>query len=164
MIRWGSTPDAEPGARDALPVRSEVRLRMKARPAAHGVDGAWWPRSRDPAAEFPELVLVMSSWVGPVRRVTYHLDDWDAAGHEVAVDGWLVELAGSATLERNTVLVSGTHQRQRSLLVVPPDTPGGVARALLWAAAGPKVVTSAEEMLTSNGVRLGLHIVDEERL
>ena len=52
MTRWGSTPTAGPDreAHNALPVRSEVRLRMKSRPAARGLDGAWWPRSRVAAA------------------------------------------------------------------------------------------------------------------
>ena len=156
MTRWGSTPtaDPDPGAHDALPARSEVRLRMKARPAAHGLDGAWWPRSRAPEAEFPELVLAMSSWVGPVSRVTYHVHDWDEAGHEVTIDGWPVELTGSTTLEPNTVLVTGTHQRERTLLVVPPAVPGGVARAVLKAAAGPDVVLDAADVLSRNGIRV----------
>lgn len=139
-----------------LPVRSEVRLRMKAAPAAHGLDGAWWPRSRDAEAEFPDLVLAASSWVGPVRRVTYHLDDWDAAARELVVDGWRVELLGDTTLEPNTVLVMGNHQRQRTLLVIPPDLPGGTARAVLRSSAGPEVV-SARELLASNGVRPRSH-------
>jgi hypothetical protein len=167
MRRWDELriTEPDPGARAALPVRGEVRLRMKARPAAAGVDGAWWPRSRDPATEFPDLVLVMSSWVGPVCRVTYPVGDWDAAGHNVTIEGWLVELVASATLQPNTVLVAGTHQRTRGLLVVPPGAPGDVARAVLRATAGPEAVVSAEEMLTGNGVRLGpgadLHSVDE---
>jgi hypothetical protein len=138
----------------ALPVRSEVRLRMKATPAAEGLDGAWWPRSRDTGTEFPDLVLAVSSWVGPVRRVTYHLGDWDAAARELIVDGWRVELLGDTALEPNTVLVMGNHQRRRSLLVVPRDTPGGAARAMLWSAAGPEAV-SARELLASDGARPG---------
>ena len=162
MIRWGNAPIREPnaGTQDALPVRSEVRLRMKSRPATHGMDGAWWPRSLDPGAEFPELVLVLSSWIGPVYKVTYHVDDWDAAGSELTTDGWPVDLAASTTMQPNTVSVAGTHQRRRSLLVIPPFVPGGIARAVLLSAAGPDELTSAREMLTSNGVRLGLRGVD----
>lgn len=157
MRRWDDMRIAEPdpGAHAALPVRGEVRLRMKARPATAGVDGAWWPRSRDTATEFPDLVLVMSSWVGPVCRVTYPVGDWDAAEQNVTIEGWLVELVASATLQPNTVLVADTDQRTRSLLVVPPGVPGDVARAVLRATAGPAAVVSVEEMLTGNGVRLG---------
>lgn len=164
MTRWGGTPATGlEHTHDALPVRSEVRLRMKTHPATHGLDGAWWPRSRDPEAEFPELVLVASSWVGPVSRVTYRVDDWDTAGHEVTIDGWPVELVGSTTMRPNTVLVTGTHQRERALLVVPAGVPGGVARAVLRAAAGPGVVHSAEDVLRANGSRHSVDHVPPER-
>jgi hypothetical protein len=155
MTRWGSTPSTGPEreARDAQPARTEVRLRMRSHPATQGLDGAWWPRSRDAEAEFPELVLVTSSWVGPVRRVTYHVDDWDAAGPEVNIDGWLVELVASATLEPHTVLVAGTNERQRSLLVVPAGVPGSTARAVLRAMADTHGVVSAGEMLANLGVQ-----------
>jgi hypothetical protein len=135
---------------------SGVRLMMKPNLAARGhVDGAWWPRSHDPAAEFPELVLAMSAWVGSVRRVTYHLDDWVKSRRELTVEGWPVTLVGIPALEANTVVVAGTNQRRMILLVVPPDTPGDIARAALRSAAGPDIVASVEEILTSNGVRLG---------
>jgi hypothetical protein len=145
----------------ALPLRSEVRLRMKGRPAAHGLDGAWWPRSYDPAAEFPELVLVMSSWVGPVCRVIYRVDDWDAAGGAGTSDGWPYDLEGSGAIQRNTVVVVGTHQRRRTLLVVPPGVPGRLARAVLSSTAGPAVVDSAEEALAGHGIWPELHSIGE---
>ena len=65
MIEWGAALSTE-AATSAEPVRAEVRLWMRPNTAARGhVDGAWWPRSPDPAAEFPGLVLVMSSWIAP---------------------------------------------------------------------------------------------------
>jgi uncharacterized protein DUF5994 len=85
LTAWGPalTSNLDTGA---VRVRAEVRLWMKPNTAARGhADGAWWPRSHDPAAEFPGLVLAMSSWVGPIRRVTYHLDDWDPARRELTV-------------------------------------------------------------------------------
>ena len=136
------------------PVRAEVRLRMKPNTAARGhVDGAWWPRSHDPAAEFPGLILALSSWVGPIRRVTYHLHDWDSTRRELTVEGWAVTLVGLSTLDANTVVVTGSNQRRMMLLVVPPGTPGGAARAVLRSAAGPDTVDSVEMILASNGVR-----------
>ena len=148
----GAGTTANPDTAEFAP--GEVRLRMKSNTAARGyVDGAWWPRSHDPAAEFPGLVLAMRSWVGPVRRVTYHLDDWDSAGRALMVDGWSVTLVGLPTLEANTVVVTGPNHRRMMLLVVPPGTPGGLARAVLRSAAGPDTVASVEEILASNGVR-----------
>jgi hypothetical protein len=151
-----ASPEAGPdtGAGPDEPGRAEVRLRMKPHRAARGyVDGAWWPRSHDPATEFPGLVLAMSSWVGPVRRVSYHLGDWDTAARELIVEGWSVRLVGVPTLDANTVVVTGSNQTRRILLVVPPGTPGGAARAALASAAGADTVASVEEILASNGVR-----------
>jgi hypothetical protein len=151
-------PDS--AAATAVSLRQEIRLRMKPFTAARGhVDGAWWPRSHDPAAEFPGLVLAVSSWVGPARRVTYHVDEWDLTTPELMVEGWLVTLVDSATLEPNTVVVTGTDQDRKRLLVVPPATPDGVAQLVLRSAAGRDTVAGAEEILTSNGVRLGLRTV-----
>jgi len=148
-----SHPDTNAGP--AEPVPDDVRLLMKPNTAAvRGyVDGAWWPRSNDPAAEFPGLVLAMSSWVGPVGRVAYHLGDWDKTRRQLTVEGWSVTLVGFPTLDANTVVVTGSNQRRMILLVVPPDTPGAVARAVLRSAAGSDTVASVEEILASNGVR-----------
>jgi hypothetical protein len=148
-----SHPDTSAG--EPEPMRAEVRLRIKPNTAARGhVDGAWWPRSHDPAAEFPGLVLAMSSWVGPIRRVTYHLNDWDTTRRELTVEGWTVTLVGLPTLDANTVVVAGSNQRRMILLVVPPGTPDGAARAVLRSATEPDTVDSVEEILASNGVRM----------
>ncbi|WP_018683815.1 DUF5994 family protein [Actinokineospora enzanensis] len=155
--RWGSAPAVGPdaGAGDGPRVRSEVRLRMKPGHTARGVAGAWWPRSPDPSAEFPELVLALSSWVGPVGRVTYHIDDWGVSGSEVVVDGWPVELVASSTLRPHTVTVVGTRSRERNLLVIPPRTPGAAARAVLRSMAGPDEILGVEDVLTTRGAPLG---------
>lgn len=147
--------DLDLGAGGTVPMRSEVRLRVKPSAAARGrVDGAWWPRSHDPVAEFPGLVLATSSWVGPVRQVIYHLDDWNTTRQELTVEGWRVCLVGSLAFAANTVVVTGSNQDRMTLLVVPPGTPGGVARAVLRSAARPDTVAGAEEILASNGIRL----------
>jgi hypothetical protein len=148
--------DRDIKAGKATPARGEVRLRMKPDTAVTGyIDGAWWPRSSYPPAEFPGLILAMSSWVGPIIRVAYHVDDWERTGRELMVEGWTVKLAAFGTLEANTVIVTGSNRRRTSLLVVPPDTPGDVARAVLRTTAGSDAVRSVAEILSSNGVRLG---------
>jgi hypothetical protein len=67
----------------ALPVTGAVethqKLRLKLKPKAPtigSVDGAWWPRSRDLAAELPALLAVLAVRLGPIERVGYHLGDW----------------------------------------------------------------------------------------
>lgn len=60
---------------------------------------------------------------------------------------------GVHTIAANTVRVSGRKMRELRLLVVPPGTSGGVARAVLRSAASRDTVATAEEILASNGVR-----------
>jgi hypothetical protein len=140
--------------RTVRPLRRTLRLKMKPGTAVRGhVDGGWWPWSTDPAAEFPDLVMALSSWIGPIGRLAYDLDAWDATAPNLIVDGWAVRLAGVHTLAANTVLVTGPKMRQLSLLVVPPGTPGGVARAVLRSTAGQDTVATVEDILASNGVR-----------
>ncbi|MFL6122246.1 DUF5994 family protein, partial [Actinophytocola sp.] len=65
-----------------------LRLRLKPKAAATGyVDGAWWPRSRDLAAELPALVTVLAVRLGRISRVAYALSSWDATPRRFEVDG-----------------------------------------------------------------------------
>ena len=133
-----------------------VRLRMKPDGAARGyVDGGWWPRSTDPAAEFPMLVSALGPWVGPVSRVSYHLDTWGSVARKVLVGGRIVRLEGFRSMDPHTVVVIGSDYRRVSLLVVPPDLPEGIARAVLRSAAGSDSIGSVGQILASNGVLLG---------
>jgi hypothetical protein len=135
--------------------KRELRLKVKPSTAARGsVDGGWWPWSTDPAAEFPALVMALSSWVGPVRTIDYHLGDWDPAERTLIVEGWAVRLEGSPVVPANTVVLTGSHLKQIRLLVVPPTTPGGVARAVLRSASRSDTVATVEDILASNGVSL----------
>ncbi|MFC0111952.1 DUF5994 family protein [Kibdelosporangium aridum] len=136
--------------------RRELRLKIKPSTAARGtLDGGWWPWSTDPAAEFPALVAALSSWVGPARHIGYHPDDWDPAENKLTVEGWTVHLAAQRTMQPNTVVLAGPNLKQVRVLVVPPATPGGVARAVLRSASGSDTTATAEDILASNGVSLG---------
>ncbi|WP_193441137.1 DUF5994 family protein [Actinosynnema sp. ALI-1.44] len=135
------------------PARNEVRLRMKPDNAAPGhVDGGWWPRSTDSATEFPALVATLTSTWGPISRVGYNLDAWTATARKLTVHDRVVRMDGFRTMQPNTVTLTG-HNRQRiTLLVVPPDTPGGAARAILRSAADPGTTATVQDILTSNGI------------
>lgn len=124
------------------------------------VEGAWWPRSTDPAAEFPTLVTALISALGPISRVGYNLDAWNTTTRKVIVQNRVVRMEGFRTMQPNTVTLTGQNRRRISLLVVPPDTPGGVARAVLRSAADPDTTASVQDILTSNGVFLGQRPTD----
>jgi hypothetical protein len=107
----------------ADPARREVRLWMKPADAAPGhVQGAWWPQSTDPAAEFPALVAVLTSSLGPISRMGYNLDAWNTIARKMTVQDRVVRIEGFRTMQPNTVTLTGQNRRRISLLVVPPDT------------------------------------------
>lgn len=54
------------------------------RPAVHG---CWWPRSSDPAAELPGLVLALDARCGPIVRVRLSAAGWSRRPHEIEVAG-----------------------------------------------------------------------------
>jgi hypothetical protein len=142
------TPGQPPTERDLEP-----RLTVKPHAALdRRVDGAWWPRSADAVAEFPGLVMALSSWVGPVTHVACHFDAWNLAVTKLVANGWPVVLADDPALAANTVMVTGADDRHLTMLVIPPSTPGTAARAMLRIAAARATVLTADEILRSNGI------------
>jgi hypothetical protein len=140
--------------------RHPLRLQMKPDTAARGhVDGGWWPWSDDPVAEFPALVSALEVRVGPVSRVSYNLGVWGPAPRKLVVDGRILRCEGFRSMEANTVVVVGSDSRRVSLLVVPPETIGGRARAALRAAAGSDAIAAVADILSSNGIALGAGVV-----
>jgi uncharacterized protein DUF5994 len=110
------------------------RLSLKPEAPTTGlVDGAWWPASRDLAAELPALAAAVTSRLGPVEAVSYNIDAWDATPRRVGVGGGVVRMAGYHTQARDTVDVRGA-RHLLTLLVVPPDTEPRTAAAALAAA------------------------------
>lgn len=132
------------------------RLAMKPIGSMRGsVDGGWWPRSGDLGAEFSELVSALAPWVGPVDRVSYHLDTWGMAPRKLAVQGRTVRFEGFRSMDPNTVMVTGADSRRISLLVVPPGVAGGTARAALRSAARHDSTGTVTDILAGNGITPG---------
>lgn len=115
------------------------------------VDGGWWPRSTDPATEFPPLITAMAALGLPVQRVSYDLDAWDAVGRRLTAHGTAVRLEGFRTAQSHTVTMVGPDRVRIRLLVIPPATPGGAARAAMRAAARTGS-TTVEDILEWNNV------------
>ena len=145
-----SIPSTEPGVTRATAAEEDrlpVRLRLKPPgPTSGYVDGGWWPRSRDLAAELKTLLPAVAARLGLVERVSYHLSDWDPTVRKIHLDGSLVRLAGYRTQHPNTVdLVSA--RQVFTLLVVPPHTSPDSARRALTAAAGADNTDRIEKLL-----------------
>jgi uncharacterized protein DUF5994 len=88
-----------------------------------GFDGAWWPRTRDLAAELPELIAELERRDVRVERFTYPLDSWQPAPRKLVVLGRVVRTGGFRSMDPQVVCLSWAGGNQRAdLLVVPPET------------------------------------------
>ncbi|TVT17183.1 hypothetical protein FNH06_32465 [Amycolatopsis acidiphila] len=104
-------------------------------PTTGYVDGAWWPRSRDLAAELPALLAVLAVRPGRIERVTYNLTTWQPVGGRLPLDGQVIRLEGFLSQQADTVTVSGQGRQRLTLLVVPPETPPEAAHEVLMRAS-----------------------------
>jgi hypothetical protein len=101
------------------------------------LDGGWWPRSTDPVAELPGLVIALSARYGPVHRLMLNADAWDTQVRRLAVDGGVVRTGWFSTVDPAVVVATTDRGIQIDLLVVPPETGEDEARAMMAAAADP---------------------------
>ncbi|GHH42523.1 DUF5994 family protein [Lentzea cavernae] len=116
--------------------RHQPRLRLEPKALSTGyVDGAWWPRSRDLAAELPALLAVLAVRLGEIPRVSYNLTEWDTAPRQIAADGVRVRLSGFWSRPAHTVDLVAGDRRRLTLLVVPPGTEASAAHRTMMRAA-----------------------------
>lgn len=125
---------------------TEPRLRLKpAAPATGHADGAWWPQTRDLAAELPALLAELAARLGRIDRVTYHLGDWPDPPRRVTFDDSVVRLEGFRSQPSGSFTVIGWNRHRTTLLVVSPETSPDVAQHALAAAAAPGPAASTHE-------------------
>ncbi|MGI5164382.1 DUF5994 family protein [Spirillospora sp. CA-253888] len=102
------------------------------------LDGGWWPRSNDPVAELPGLVLALQAH-GPAddrRRVAHimlRVADWDSRPRKLRIDGpadsRVVRLSWFDTLPAGLLTAIYADGRRVDLLTVPPATDHAAAWA-----------------------------------
>jgi Family of unknown function (DUF5994) len=147
MMSAPTTPRSAPRATAVGDPRPTLRLRLKPKaPATDFVDGGWWPRSRDLAAELPALLGVLAVRLGRIERVSYHLGEWDPTARKIRAEGGVVLLEGFHAQHVNTVDVLTARQRV-TLLVVPPELPAQAAHAALMAAGQRGNTDDVESLL-----------------
>ena len=105
-------------------------LRLRLQPDHSGpalLDGGWWPRSADPAAELPGLILALDQRYGRVTRVMLGDAGWDAsrprrmkvagpAGSRVVRLGWF------ATMPAGLLTAISANGQRTDLVTVPQQT------------------------------------------
>lgn len=129
---------------------SEPRLFLAPTRAGRAVlDGGWWPRSWDPVAELPGLLLVLSDRYGRIRQVMLNSGAWDSRFRRLAVGTDVVRMGWFATQGTALLIAITDRGDQLDLLVVPPGTPVAVAEKAMAAAADPTNIMRAPDILAA---------------
>lgn len=134
---------------------STPRLQLQAGAPFELLDGGWWPRSTDPVAEIPGLVLAIDALHGPISRLILHDKDWDSHPRRLAVAGRLVRVGyfSSQPVGLLTAL-SGRAGARVDLVVIPPDTaPDTAETAMRLAATNGNLIHAQNIVLTVVGSR-----------
>lgn len=111
------------------------------------LDGGWWPRSADPVAELPGLVLALGECFGPVRRMMLNRGSWDSHPRRLAVGSRVIRIGWMVSVDPALVIASTENGDQFDLLVVPPGTAEAAARKAMARAADPSDTTRAPDIL-----------------
>jgi len=114
--------------RTAISLRPPSRPRLRLHPdrsARTLLDGGWWPRSADPAAELPGLILALDERNGRITRIMLGTADWDLSRpRQLRFDGpagsRVVRLGWFATMPAGLLTATCTSGQRTDLLTVPP--------------------------------------------
>ncbi|TDB99276.1 DUF5994 family protein [Actinomadura sp. 7K534] len=147
-----AAPDTEPFDTAAPAAAASPRPRVRLVPSGTGrgvLDGGWWPRSRDTAAELTELLTALAAPDGvPASRVTIDFYDWDEIPLRVTVKGREVRVGWLAHLD-HVVAVTCGQADPLLLLVVPPGAAPASAEAALARSAIETGDMMPQEILAS---------------
>jgi uncharacterized protein DUF5994 len=143
-----TTADRHTASSSSPPSRPRLRLQPDLSDRTP-LDGGWWPRSGDPVAELPGLILAIDGRHGPITKVMLGNGDWDGSRpRRLRVDG----LAGSRVVRLGWfetmpagLLTATAGAGRTDLLTVPPDTgePAALAAMEQAAQAGNRTGTPA---------------------
>ncbi|MFG1708032.1 DUF5994 family protein [Nonomuraea sp. M3C6] len=121
------------------------------------VDGAWWPRTRDAAAELPALISAVDQRLGrAVLRVGLYLDAWDHIPRRIPAPGRQVRVGWFRSAEPHLITLSIAGTAPITLLVIPPGTANGPATAALTLAATGTVGVRPADILHPAGPDEGI--------
>ena len=134
-----STADREAEGSAALPAAPRLLLRLD-QSGASLLDGGWWPRSADPAAELPGLILALDERHGRITRVMVGTAGWDASRpRRLRVDGpagsRAVRLGWFATMPAGLLTAISASEQRTDLVTIPPHASEQDARAAMAQAA-----------------------------
>lgn len=149
---------------------STPRLRIEpTRSARTLLDGGWWPRSTDPLAELPGLILAIDLLRGPIVRLVLSANTWNGNPRHLAVDGRVLRLGYFTSQPASLLTAICLNDDRVDLLVVPPETAADLAEAAMALAAtagnrvhAPQLLTAAATMSDARADSAGRRIWEGE--
>jgi hypothetical protein len=131
-------------------VSAPPRLVLAAKRAQQAVlDGAWWPRSWDAAAELPGLVEALSQRYGRVRYTSLNRPAWTNHIGRSTNGGGALHPGWFNSQNPALLVVTTDSGDQIDLLVVPPGTAQVEAEQMMAAAADPANRVHAADLLAA---------------
>ncbi|WP_334024569.1 DUF5994 family protein [Nocardia terpenica] len=97
------------------------------------LDGAWWPRSGDLAAELPDLLAVLAVRLGPIHRIVYDRASWARTPRQLILEDRAIPLDAYTFELGNTMYIFGSAGAVIVLRVIPSVTDPRIARPALMA-------------------------------
>lgn len=130
-----STTEREAAISPAPPAGLRLLLQRDHSGAAL-LDGGWWPRSADPAAELPGLILALDERHGRITRVMLGTAGWDASRpRRLQVDGpagsRVVRLGWFATMPAGLLTAIFASGQRTDLVTIPPHASEQDARGAM---------------------------------
>jgi len=134
-----STTEREAAISPVPPARPRLRLQPD-QSVPTLLDGGWWPRSDDPAAELPGLILALDERHGRITRVMLGAADWNAPRPRgLQVDGpagsRVVRLGWFGTMPAGLLTAISADGERTDLVTIPPHTSEQDAAAAMERAA-----------------------------
>jgi len=134
----------------ASPAPSVPRLRLRPMSSRRTLlDGGWWPRSADPAAELPGLILAIDGRCGRVTRLMLGPAGWDSQPRRLSAAGGVVKLGWFPGQPAGLLTVFCGSNDRIDLLVVPPGTAAAHAQAAMELAASAANLIHTPDILTA---------------
>jgi hypothetical protein len=146
-----SQPAPLSAASSAIP-RADSALRLSLHPVPNRravVGGAWWPYSRNAAAELPGLIAAVDRLLDRVTlRIGVHGDTWQSLPRRIPARGRQVRIGWFRHTDPRVITLSFATGEPVVLLIIPPGTAAGTAEATLELTAQDTAGLTPDDILT----------------
>jgi hypothetical protein len=143
----GSAPAGDPAGPAASGSSPRLRLALTASTGRGGLDGAWWPRSRNLETELADLVDHFPATSGRIMHAVYSVPDWRPAHRRIKVKRGIIKVGSFPNDDSHRILLGLSSREILQIMVIPPRSSPVLAIAVMGTAASPGNRDSAATIL-----------------